>query len=79
MRAISLATLSLISAVALGACASHARYAANTDTDSLAAVQARCDARGGILVPRARNTGQPNVDNVCDVTNARDPSLRNDH
>jgi hypothetical protein len=31
-------------------------------------LQRDCDARGGILVPSGRNTGEPPLDNVCSIS-----------
>ncbi|GAA0870603.1 hypothetical protein GCM10009116_24400 [Brevundimonas basaltis] len=65
MRAVLFAAPAAL-AVALSACASgmgESRY----ETE-LQRLNADCQARGGILSPTGRQSGQPALDNVCKVT-----------
>ena len=70
MRALAFTTLAFVSAVALTACASTGREGATSSGYSdTARLQRECDRRGGMLIPTGRNTGEPALDNSCDVTN----------
>jgi uncharacterized lipoprotein YmbA len=70
MRKVALAVLALIPALTLAACASDGRPSASTT--QLDRLRRDCEAKGGMLVPSGRLTGEVALDNPCrlhDATN----------
>lgn len=67
MRSLTVLTLSAL-AVAASACAPTTR--GNAYVNEMERLAADCQARGGILAPTGRQSGQAALDNACQLTSA---------
>ncbi|HTK34277.1 MAG TPA: hypothetical protein VL358_03175 [Caulobacteraceae bacterium] len=70
MRTLVFAGLIFLPALVLGACASQGRESASSTPlagREMARLQRECEARGGMLLPSGRLTGQTSLDNVCKI------------
>jgi hypothetical protein len=75
MRTLALAGLACLSALTLTACTS-AGYETSTSArreSPMEKLRRDCEARGGILVPTGRFTGEPALDNLCSLHGASIP------
>lgn len=77
MRTLVLATLAVLPALSLAACASsgvESGTAGPTSASEYDRLKRDCDARGGILVSSGRITGLPGADNICKINGPPSPT-----
>jgi hypothetical protein len=75
-RILALTALALASSLAVAACAGPARETSTASPgreDPLSRLERQCEARGGVLVPAGRFSGEPALDNICSLRGASIP------